>query len=602
MSNTRVTLRSFAMTSTNYGSSSKRSSSTAVAAEDLLRQQLADLQLPHMPPATTASVSSSPDPPTLRILVVADVDLASASALAESALSSSSSSTNSATIDEKNPLHRVDLCIACGPFCREEDLRGYYRGRQRKRHLTKYSNLHHSSPSSPYLQHNSHPSLSSSSTYGRHRHNNHHNQGKVTTRRNNNNKNNGFSYPYKRTQEETAALEGLMTATLSQLESIVCRVVFVPGHTDPITTITTSSSSSCSYRKERRLTPNSRNIHQHWMPLSPGLGCAGLLYLDCQKLQQPSPLDDDDDDEGEDYSESSDSDVGADPIPSLQLPGNKEAWKSRKTTLQRSALQATERSKEYGYVVWAPKGCISSVSCSGDTQTALVFFNSFSPLAFPEWFFSSPFVSLYLYCFCRTKFCSSLTKLVESAPPTSAVTQIPTSRQSITALLQTSLFQSIVVTQFHHLEDDDNDDDDDGGDDDYYPNDNKVDYYRDETDSQHSIERVQEGETNGCIKEEDEEFFDPPWPLEHETFCALPVVQEHVLLEIAAGRNSTGATVKPKQVPKGNMKIVFPGSLRERGEFCLIDVAFMQDPYNHHSKDYRWRVRRTRFQTIQDFL
>ena len=98
-----------------------------------------------------------------------------------------------------------------------------------------------------------------------------------------------------------------MTAALSQLESIVCRVVFVPGKTDPLTTIT-SSVSSLAYTKERRLTPNSRNIHQNWMPLSPGLGCAGLSFLDGQRLlqQQPPPLEDGDDEDEMDDDEMED--------------------------------------------------------------------------------------------------------------------------------------------------------------------------------------------------------------------------------------------------------------------------------------------------------
>ena len=31
-------------------------------------------------------------------------------------------------------------------------------------------------------------------------------------------------------------------------------------------------------QQQRRLTPNSRNVHQQWLPLAPGLGCGGLLY------------------------------------------------------------------------------------------------------------------------------------------------------------------------------------------------------------------------------------------------------------------------------------------------------------------------------------
>jgi hypothetical protein len=163
-----------------------------------------------------------------------------------------------------------------------------------------------------------------------------------------------------------------MTAALSQLESIVCRVVFVPGRTDPITTITSSSDNSqnpFSYTKERRLTPNSRNIHQHWTPLSPGLGCAGLLYLDWQRLQQhPPPLEDDDtheedDDDDDDDSESSSvlvddssfsyggDDHGLEGVAAASAAGasasaSSSAWN---TPLGYDA----EHAKQYGYVVLA---------------------------------------------------------------------------------------------------------------------------------------------------------------------------------------------------------------------------------------------------------
>ena len=134
----------------------------------------------------------------------------------------------------------------------------------------------------------------------------------------------GRSYPYKRCREETAAMEGLVTAAISQLESIVCRVLVLPGgKTDPITLTVGNDAyeekeengadfreivddndgglgSSSGNFHECRLTPNSRNIHQRWIPLAPGLGIAGLAYLEWQRLQQdiPPKLDDCDDDDG----------------------------------------------------------------------------------------------------------------------------------------------------------------------------------------------------------------------------------------------------------------------------------------------------------------
>lgn len=192
--------------------------------ERWIQQALAGLQLPHMPGAESDQSSTSSSP-TVRILLVSDVDLPSASALAEY------------TLLQKNKIFdasRIDLCIACGPLCRDEDLLPYRKGKQRK-----------------YLQ----QILDEDKTHG---------CGGCRGA--------WSSSVFFRSPEETAAVEGLVTAVISQLESIVCRVVFCPGSTDPLTASTTS--------EHLRFTPNSRNIHRKWLPLAPGLGCAGLLFLD----------------------------------------------------------------------------------------------------------------------------------------------------------------------------------------------------------------------------------------------------------------------------------------------------------------------------------
>jgi hypothetical protein len=188
-----------------------------------IQRALASLQLPHMPlddGLGEENEDGSTTPlQTFRILVVADVDLKSASDLAEY------------TLQQKNQVFdasRIDLCIACGPFCRDQDLLPYLKGKQK----TARQNLHQSQ--SPET---------------------------VNT-------------PFFRSQEETVALEGLMTAALSQLESIVCRVVYCPGTSDPLTTLLSA----------KRLTPNSRNVHRQWLPMVPGLGCAALFYLDAPQI------------------------------------------------------------------------------------------------------------------------------------------------------------------------------------------------------------------------------------------------------------------------------------------------------------------------------
>lgn len=221
--------------------------------ESEIQKAFANLQLPH----NTVDPSVNPSGlPTLRVLVVADVDLNAASALAEY------------TIQQKNKVFdasRIDLIIACGSFCRDDDLRPYLVGKQRQEARRR------SQQQQKQSQTNS--SLKSSST------------------------------PFFRSREDTAALEGLFTAALSQLESIVCRVVYCPGATDPLTTIVSD--------RPNRLTPNSRNVHQQWMPIAPGLGCAALLYFEAPErvlnshpvLRNLAKSKNYEDDNGEDWTE-----------------------------------------------------------------------------------------------------------------------------------------------------------------------------------------------------------------------------------------------------------------------------------------------------------
>jgi hypothetical protein len=132
----------------------------------------------------------------------------------------------------------------------------------------------------------------------------------------------------------------------------------------------------------------------------------------------------------------------------------------------------------------------------------------------------------------------------------SAVTDTPWANQShptVYGLQKTDLFQTILVTHFQHLKDEE-----------------------------------------GDAKENDL----PSLPLEHDTFCTSPVVQEHVTLEIAAGRNSRGETIPPRIVTKGpNMKVLLPGSLKGRGDYCLVDIGFVQN----NNYECEWTVQKTQF-------
>jgi hypothetical protein len=195
-------------------------------------------------------------------------------------------------------------------------------------------------------------------------------------------------------------------------------------------------------------------------------------------------------------------------------------------------------------------------------------------------------------------------QLVESAPPVSAMCDMVPSERTpplVDKLLQVPLFQSILVTQFHH--------------------------WQPPTDmlSTSSISQPRSFDSGSKDSHSDEECFDPPWPIEHEAFCAQPFIQDQVVLEIAAGFNSKGVVAQPMELRKGRMKVILPGSLRDRGEFCLVDVAFMEDPISKippssrsspeiptaHPKppvtpktwgDYRWMVRQTRFHCLNDFV
>lgn len=233
-----------------------------------------------------------------------------------------------------------------------------------------------------------------------------------------------------------------------------------------------------------------------------------------------------------------------------------------------------------------------------------------------------------------TNFCRTLQDLVEAAPPISAVSDTPphqrTHPQIDERLLRTRLFQSILVTHYEHL-----------------PPSPPPPPLQDNA--------VGVGGGNDHAQEDDDqdESFDPPWPPEHEAFCALPVIQEHVLLEIAAGRDSQGRIPgggggsgsggsgggrqgqqrsQSMELKKGqNMRVILPGSLRERGEFCVVELAFTNNDNTDGATtstatstsaamsgattgglsprrrllpptgDYRWRVRRTRFHCLNDY-
>jgi hypothetical protein len=258
---------------------------------------------------------------------------------------------------------------------------------------------------------------------------------------------------------------------------------------------------------------------------------------------------------------------------------------------------------------------------------------------------------------CSLEFCNQLQRLVETAPPLHAISDDPpggnssgsgsgsgsaasASAAQITQLQSTAQFQSILVTHFHHLDeqqsqsqsqeqqqqDQDQDDYTPEDEDEYHnPNhDNTTASFpegamrqddEEEEDGYYSSNGEDDGDGDGDGDEDSS--FDPPWPKEaHEAFCALPHVQDHVLLEIAAGRDSRGQAPRRRQtlVQKGQVQVVVPGSLRAKGQYCVVDVAFGTASSTAMNSgdasgggggggdDYKWRVRRTRFRTLSEYV
>lgn len=188
---------------------------------------VSDWGLPHPPNDPSES-------PTLTLLVCADIDVDSSSALVDY------------TLQQRDfDASLIDLIVAVGPFVKEGDLDRYMTPRIRRQRKERKKPLQGNMPD--------------------------------------------YMLPLLRSYEESCSMEGLVTSSLSQLENIVCRVVYCPGLSDPNTILRDPS---------KRLTSNSRNIHKQSLPIVPGLAVAGLMYLDGVKeivreleLNAPSPND-----------------------------------------------------------------------------------------------------------------------------------------------------------------------------------------------------------------------------------------------------------------------------------------------------------------------
>jgi hypothetical protein len=105
-----------------------------------------------------------------------------------------------------------------------------------------------------------------------------------------------------------------------------------------------------------------------------------------------------------------------------------------------------------------------------------------------------------------------------------------------------------------------------------------------------------------------------PWPPEHEVFLESDASKRLLVLEIACG---SAVGHPPQFCPKGTRAgeststatatrppVLLPGSLRERGEFSLVEMSLVRDGSNSSSRGgggpakYRWTVRNVEFFNI----
>ena len=167
-----------------------------------------------IPVASTEVIQKS-----LRVLVISDVDIKSAAQLADFSVHDAdfNNSLNAGIKNGLQPAYNdgIELCMACGPFVHD--------------HIRSNERDEGGDSSKTVKQMN-------------------------------------------QTLEQDIGNEGFMTCVLSQLENIVCRLVYVPCKTcDPRRTTEDGLNGD-----HLRLTPNSRNVYNRILPMLYGLGVAGL--------------------------------------------------------------------------------------------------------------------------------------------------------------------------------------------------------------------------------------------------------------------------------------------------------------------------------------
>jgi hypothetical protein len=137
------------------------------------------------------------------------------------------------------------------------------------------------------------------------------------------------------------------------------------------------------------------------------------------------------------------------------------------------------------------------------------------------------------------------------------------------------------------------------------------------------------GAEEGSSSSDDDEspHYHRPWPASHRVFAKSPAAQQLLSLEIASGGGGARPQVtrrnivedddmrlpedayvlheearcsrpRPKLIQKdSSVPILIPGSLRERGEFCVVDMALLNEAATSHPC-LTWQVQHVHFHQL----
>ena len=123
------------------------------------------------------------------------------------------------------------------------------------------------------------------------------------------------------------------------------------------------------------------------------------------------------------------------------------------------------------------------------------------------------------------------------------------------------------------------------------------------------------------ISNDDDDDVSGPWPSGHRRFLNSSIARKNLCLEIATGSSSKNRS--PEWIPYTSNRhikddvtlnedggstvkgpgVLWPGSLREHGDFCLVHMSLVQQ---QGSKDYAacafgWEVQDVEFHTVNKF-